>query len=62
MKFRRLACGCCKSSDFPSLCKSPTYAMSEVVENSNVVFLLMSKRGRTSCGGLLGVRPRSVRL
>ena len=49
MKFRRLACGCCKSSDFPSLCKYPTYVMSEVVESSNVIFLLMSKRGRTSC-------------
>jgi hypothetical protein len=55
MKFRRLACGCCKSSEFPSLCKSPTYAMSEVVENSNVVFLLMAKRGRALCGAPLGV-------
>ncbi|HKN27010.1 MAG TPA: hypothetical protein VJY34_03655 [Roseiarcus sp.] len=55
MKFGRLACGCCKSGDFPSLCKSPTYVLSEVVENSNVVFLLMSKRGRTTCGESLSV-------
>ena len=61
MKFRRLACGCCKSSDFPSLCKFPTYVMSEVVENSNVVFLLMSKRGRASCGGPLADREPAVR-
>ncbi len=55
MKFRRLACDCCKSSEFPSLCKSPIYVLSEVVENSNVVFLLMTKRGRASCGGQLAV-------
>ena len=60
MKFRRLACGCCKSSDFPSLCKSPTYVMSEVVKNCNVIFLLMSKRGRTSCGGPLADREPAV--
>ena len=60
MKFRRLACGCCKSSDFPSLCKFPTYVMSEVVENSNVIFLLMSKRGRASCGGPLADREPAV--
>ena len=51
MKFRRLACDCCKSSEFPSLCKSPTYVLSEVVEESNVIFLLPTKQGRTSCGG-----------
>jgi hypothetical protein len=55
MKFRRLACGCCKSSEFPSLCKSPTYVLSEIVDNSNVIFLLTSKRGRTSCDGSLAV-------
>ena len=55
MKFRRLACGCCKSSEFPSLCKSPTYVLSEVVDNSNVVFLLMSKGRPTSCGKQLVV-------
>ena len=55
MKFRRMACDCCKSSEFPSLCKSPTYVMSEVVEDSNIVFLLMSKGGRASCGGPLVV-------
>ena len=55
MKFRRLACDCCKSSEFPSLCKSPTYFMSEVVDNSNVIFLLMMKRGGASCGGQLAV-------
>jgi len=60
MKVRRLACGCCKSSDLPSLCKSPTYVMSEVVENSNVIFLLMSKPGRTSCGGPLADREPAV--
>lgn len=49
MKFRRLACNCCKSSDFPSLCKTPAYVMSEVVDNSNVIFLMMSQQGRTSC-------------
>ena len=54
MKFRRLACGCCKSSDFPSLCKSPTYVMSEVVDKSNVIFL-MSERRRTSCGDPLAI-------
>ena len=59
MKFRRMACDCCKSSEFPSLCKSPTYVMSEVVEDSNIVFLLMSKRGLTSCGGPL-VLDRNV--
>ena len=54
MKFRRRACDCCKESEFPSLCKSPIYVMSEVVENSNVIFLLMSKSGgRASCGGPL---------
>lgn len=67
MKFRRLACDCCRSSDFPSLCELPTYVMSEVVENSNIVFLMMSKRGRTSCRGPLAVdrdpvgdRPRNA--
>ncbi len=55
MKFRRMACDCCKSSEFPSLCKSPVYLMSEVVENSNVIFLLMSKQGRASCGGPLAL-------
>ena len=54
MKFRRLACGCCKSSDFPSLCKSPTYVMSEVVDKSNVIFL-MSERRRRSCGDSLAI-------
>jgi hypothetical protein len=53
MKFRRLACDCCKSSEFPSLCKSPTYVLSEVVEESNIIFLLTTKRGRTSCSGPL---------
>jgi hypothetical protein len=57
MKFRRLACDCCKSSEFPSLCKSPTYVLSEVVEDSNIIFLLATKRGKTSCGGpLAGAR------
>jgi hypothetical protein len=53
MKFRRIACDCCKSSEFPSLCKSPIYVLSEVVEESNVIFLLTTKRGQTSCGGPL---------
>ena len=53
MKFRRLACDCCKSSEFPSLCKSPTYVLSEVVEDSNVIFLLTTKRGGSSCDRLL---------
>jgi len=51
MKFRRMACDCCRSSEFPSLCKSPTYVMSEIVDGSNVIFLLMSKQGRATCGG-----------
>lgn len=49
MKFRRLVCDCCKSSEFPSLCKSPTYVLSEVVEDSNVIFLLTAKPGGPSC-------------
>jgi hypothetical protein len=57
MKFRHLPCDCCKSSEFPSLCKSPTYVLSEVVEDSNVIFLLTTKRGRTSCGGPLADPP-----
>jgi hypothetical protein len=63
MKFRRMSCGCCKTSEFPSLCKSPTYVMSDVVDNSNVIFVLMSKRERTSCGGPLAVsrEPLTVR-
>ncbi len=55
MKFRRLPCDCCKSSEFPSLCKSPTYVLSEVVADSNVIFLLSTKPDRTSCGGPLAV-------
>ncbi len=61
MKFRRLACDCCQSSEFPSLCKSPTYLISEVVDNSNVIFVLMTKRGRASCRGPLGIDRDPVR-
>jgi len=40
-------------------CKSPTYVLSEVVDHSNVIFLLISKVGRPSCDGPLaaGARP-----
>jgi hypothetical protein len=38
-------------------CKSPIYVLSEVVDDSNIVFLLMSKKGRTSCGGPLAIDP-----
>jgi hypothetical protein len=55
MRFRRMACDCCKASDAPKLCQAPTYVMSEVTDNSNVVFVLMTKRGKRSCGGPLAV-------
>ncbi len=55
MKFRRLACDCCKTSAEALQCKSPTYVLSEVVDHSNVIFLLISKAGRTSCGGPLAI-------
>ncbi|HZZ61408.1 MAG TPA: hypothetical protein VFE63_09570 [Roseiarcus sp.] len=62
MKFRRLACDCCKSSEFPSLCKSPTYVLSEVVEDSNIIFLLTTKRGGPSCDKpLAGARDSAGR-
>lgn len=55
MKFQRLACNCCKTSADALQCQSPTYVLSEVVDNSNVIFLLISKAGRTSCGGPLAI-------
>jgi hypothetical protein len=60
MKFRRMACDCCKASDAPSLCQAPTYVMSEVTDNSNVIFVLMTKRGKTACGGPLAVSREPV--
>ena len=55
MRFRRMACDCCKTSDAPKLCQAPTYVMSEVTDNSNVIFVLMTKRGKRWCGGPLAV-------
>jgi hypothetical protein len=60
MKFRRMACDCCKTSDAPRLCQGPTYVMSEVADNSNVIFVLISKRGRTACGGPLAISRESA--
>ena len=57
MKFRRMACDCCKTSAERLQCKSPIYVLSDVVDNSNIIFLLMSKKGRTSCGGPLAIDP-----
>ena len=48
MKFRRIACGCCKQGAAPSRCQAPTYVVSEVTDNSNVIFVLITKRGRAS--------------
>jgi len=50
MKFRRLTCGCCKTIVATGRCKSPTYVLSEVVDQSNVIFLLISKAGRATRG------------
>ena len=55
IEFRRMACDCCKTSDAPKLCQAPTYVMSEVTDNSNVIFVLMTKRGKRWCGGPLAV-------
>ncbi len=55
MKFRKMACGCCKSDHAAKLCKSPTYVISEVTDNSNVIFLLMNKLRPGSCGGALAL-------
>ena len=52
MKFRRLTCDCCKTTIATGRCKSPTYVLSEVVDQSNVIFLLISKAGRETCGRL----------
>lgn len=49
MKFRRVTCDCCKTTVATGRCKSPTYVLSEVVDQSNVVFLLIS---RATCGGM----------
>ena len=57
MKFRRMACDCCKTSAQRLQCKSPIYVLSDVVDDSNIIFLLMSKKGRTSCGGPLAIDP-----
>ena len=57
MRFRRMACDCCKTSVERLQCKSPIYVLSEVVDDSNIIFLLMSKKGRTSCGGPLAIDP-----
>ena len=70
MKFRRIACDCCKRGDAPSLCQAPTYVVSEVTDNSNVIFVLITKRGRTlSCEEALvessnfgGLEPQSYEL
>jgi hypothetical protein len=56
MKFRRLGCNCCKIDGATRQCKSPTYVLSEVVDDSNVIFLLITKAERTSCGGPLAIR------
>ena len=42
------------------LCQAPTYVVSEVTDASNVVFLLMPERGRTSCGGPFAISPDSI--
>jgi len=55
MKFQRLKCGCCQTGATALQCKSPTYVLSEVVDDSNVIFLLITKAGRKSCGGPLAV-------
>ncbi len=55
MRFRRMACDCCKASDAPRLCQAPTYVMSDVTDNSNVIFVLMTKGGKRSCGGPLAI-------
>jgi len=52
MKFRRVTCDCCKTTVATGRCKSPTYVLSEVVDQSNVIFLLISKAGRATCGGM----------
>ena len=62
MKFRRMACDCCKTSDAPRLCQAPTYVMSEVADNSNVIFVLMSKRGQDGVRRPAGDQPRIGRL
>jgi hypothetical protein len=53
MKFRRIACDCCKQGAAPSLCQAPTYVVSEVTDNSNVIFVLFAKQGRSSCAEAL---------
>ncbi len=55
MKFQRLACNCCKTGGAAPQCQSPTYVISEVIDDSNVVFLLISNAGRASCGGPLAI-------
>ena len=50
MKFRRVTCDCCKTTVATGRCKSPTYVLSEVVDQSNVIFLLISKAGRATRG------------
>jgi hypothetical protein len=51
MKFRKISCDCCKSTEAARLCKAPTYVISEITDESNVIFVLMNKSGRTPCRG-----------
>ena len=51
MKFRKMACGCCRTGDAAKLCKSPTFVISDVTDDSNLVFLLMNMPSRTPCRG-----------
>ena len=69
MKFRRLACDCCKTTAGIGRCKSPTYVLSEVIDQSNVIFLLISKAGRPACDSPVaagvdpsGDEPRTIPL
>jgi hypothetical protein len=55
-----MACDCCKTSVERLQCKSPIYVLSEVVDDSNIIFLLISKKGRTSCGGPLAIDPARI--
>ena len=57
MRFRRMACDCCETSAERLQCKSPIYVLSDVVDDSNMIFLLMSEKGGTSCGGPAAIDP-----
>jgi hypothetical protein len=49
MKFRKMACGGCRTREAAGLCKAPTYVVSNMADDSNLVFLLINKPGPTPC-------------